>query len=122
MTNKTKQTKTVGQRMIGGLRELVETLESGGVDAVRQNFQTTRRAKLQLTPTAYDPKKIRATRDLLGLSQSQFASFLGVSSRTVQAWEQGVNEPSQGARRLLDEIRHDPNYWINRLHELMTSV
>jgi len=36
-----------------------------------------------------------------GLSQSRFASLLGVSVRTLQDWEQGRRAPSGGARTLL---------------------
>lgn len=103
--------------MLEGFRDLVETYESGGMPAVRRKFRTTR-AKLALAPSAYTPEKVRETRDLIGLSQTRFAVFLGVSPKTVQAWEQGVNSPSQGVRRLLDEIRHDPKYWIRRVKEL----
>ena len=36
-----------------------------------------------------------------GLSQSEFASALGVSVRTLQEWEQGRREPSGPAKSLL---------------------
>lgn len=36
-----------------------------------------------------------------GLSQSQFASLMGVSVRTLQGWEQGRKQPSGAARTLL---------------------
>lgn len=36
-----------------------------------------------------------------GLSQSQFAQVLGVSTRTLQDWEQGRRKPSGAARALL---------------------
>lgn len=36
-----------------------------------------------------------------GLSQSQFAQVLGVSTRTLQEWEQGRRKPSGAARSLL---------------------
>ncbi len=36
-----------------------------------------------------------------GLSQSKFASLLGVSVRTLQDWEQGRRAPSGAARTLL---------------------
>ena len=40
-------------------------------------------------------------RQKTGLSQSKFASLLGVSVRTLQDWEQGRRVPSGAARTLL---------------------
>jgi putative transcriptional regulator len=36
-----------------------------------------------------------------GLSQQRFAEMLGVSTRTLQEWEQGRRQPSGAARSLL---------------------
>ena len=40
-------------------------------------------------------------RQRLGLSQSQFATVLGVSVRTLQDWEQKRRQPSGAARTLI---------------------
>jgi len=40
-------------------------------------------------------------REKTGLSQSRFAALLGVSTRTLQDWEQGRRAPSGAARTLL---------------------
>ena len=40
-------------------------------------------------------------REKTGLSQSQFATLMGVSVRTLQGWEQGRKQPSGAARTLL---------------------
>lgn len=45
--------------------------------------------------------EMMAARMNSGLSQSAFASALGVSKRTLENWEQGRVEPSGAARRLL---------------------
>ena len=47
-------------------------------------------------------------REATGLSQSQFASLLGVSIRTLQGWEQGRKQPSGAARTLLAIARTNP--------------
>ena len=40
-------------------------------------------------------------RESVGLSQSRFATLLGVPVRTLQDWEQGRRAPSGAARTLL---------------------
>ena len=51
-------------------------------------------AKVVATP-------IIATRKKTGLTQEKFAEMLGVSKKTLSAWEQGVRKPSGAARTLL---------------------
>jgi putative transcriptional regulator len=52
-----------------------------------------------------DPKNAKnavvKTRGKLGLSQSKFASLLGISEDTLQNWEQGRREPTGPAKVLL---------------------
>ncbi len=48
--------------------------------------------------SAEDIKKIRAQ---TGLTQSLFAKWFGVSTRTVEAWEAGRSTPSGPSNRLL---------------------
>jgi len=44
---------------------------------------------------------VTAARTSAGISQSEFATLLGVSPRTLQEWEQGRRQPSGAARTLL---------------------
>ena len=74
-------------------------------------------ADLDLEPGKYDGKKVKATRKLLGASQSVFAQFLGVSVRSVRAWEAGRKGPLDSVARFMDEIRHNPEYMRQRLRE-----
>ena len=41
------------------------------------------------------------------MSQRVFAGYLGVSDKTVEAWESGVNHPSGAASRILRMIEMD---------------
>ena len=50
---------------------------------------------------------VAAIRKDLKLSQKAFASVLGVSTRTVEAWETGKSNPSPTARNLIFLISQD---------------
>ena len=56
----------------------------------------------------FDNNEIRAIRMKRGMSQSMFANFMGISKKTVEAWECGRNHPTGSACRLLDLL--DQNY------------
>lgn len=51
--------------------------------------------------TVFVLPKIEEVRKKTGLTQRSFATLLGVSPRTLQAWEQGKRNPSGAARTLL---------------------
>lgn len=46
---------------------------------------------------------IKRIRQSIGLSQSKFATWLGVSLSSLQEWEQGRQSPTQRALRLLQK-------------------
>jgi putative transcriptional regulator len=56
-------------------------------------------------PAVPDVRRVRAQ---LGLSQAAFARRFGLSTRTVQEWEQGRAVPDQPARVLLKVIADAP--------------
>lgn len=77
-----------------------------------------RRFVLDLEPMEYGPAEVRRVREeILHVSQAIFARFLGVSVKTVHAWEQGENTPADIAARFMDEIQSDPTYWQKRLFD-----
>jgi putative transcriptional regulator len=104
---------SVGKKLIEGLREFTEALE--GDERISEKF-TCRKITLDLLPVSYSAKTVKTTRKLLGVSQAVFAQFLGVSVKTVCAWEQGKT-PGDMACRFMDEIRGNPEYWCKRLRE-----
>ncbi|HZF41300.1 MAG TPA: helix-turn-helix domain-containing protein [Blastocatellia bacterium] len=50
----------------------------------------------------------REARLKLGLSQLEFASFIGTAVGTVRKWELGTRRPSGAARTLIDVIKAEP--------------
>ena len=109
---KTKRKASVADQIVRGLKEFAEAVESG--EPLSERF-TCRNVVLNLRPARYNSRLVQDTRELLGASQAVFAQFLGVSTRTVHSWEQGINQPSEMASRFMDEIRRDPKYWQKRL-------
>jgi putative transcriptional regulator len=61
------------------------------------------------THTLKDPADPQIIRSRLNLSQSEFASLMGVSVRTVQEWEQGRRKPSGSAVALLRIAEQKPD-------------
>ena len=52
--------------------------------------------------------EIMEIRNGLGMTQAVFALFMGVSKKTVEAWESGRNMPDGPARRLLAMVQEEP--------------
>ena len=66
---------------------------------------------------AVEPNEIVATRVKCGLSQTQFAKALNISSRTLQQWEQGRRRPSGATEALLKIVAKHPEV----LNEVLAS-
>ncbi len=112
MKNSTRKRASVGARIIDRLTGFRDALRSG--QKMGDRF-TYRKVVLDLEPARYGPEQVKDTRALLNASQTLFAKFLGVSASTVRSWEHGINEPSAMACRFMDEIRRDPQHWLERL-------
>ncbi len=103
---------SVPQQILEGLREIAEFATSGEPPEKRY---TVRHITLDLEPGEYTPDKVRATREVFGLSQPLFAKFLGVEVSALRHWEQGIRSPSAVVRRFLDEMNATPDHWWGRI-------
>jgi|GEM_PF-1121070 len=110
------ENQSFGSLVGGSLEGFLSDLRKN--PATIEERYTSHRVRLDLVPTVYTPELVKTTRRVLAASQTVFASFLGVSVKTVRAWEQGVNIPQEAACRFMDEIRHNPEYWQSRLQQL----
>jgi putative transcriptional regulator len=84
-----------------GLQEAID-YSDGKLD-VRKN-------KITIAPMRnYQAADIRELRVKTRMTQSLFAEFMGVSTKTVEAWERGTNIPIGPARRILGLVEQDPS-------------
>lgn len=93
--------QTVAQSILTGLSEAV-AFSSG-------KRGLGRRVTVSIAPLPIiSRQKIKKIREDLHLSQRRFADILGVSIKTVEAWEAGRNKPAGSSVRLLQIIERRP--------------
>lgn len=76
------------------------------------------RGEIQLSETVYHvppETDVRALRETLGLSQTDFAALFGFNVRSLQDWEQGRRRPEIPIRAYLAVIQRDPEAVIRAL-------
>lgn len=81
--------------------------------AYEQGVGSARTTTMSVIPVNnYDADEVKIIRKSTGLTQSVFARYMGVSVKTVEAWESGRNHPSGAACRLLAVTKNNPNFPI----------
>ena len=86
--------------IIKGLSEAVK-ISNGEIKGRKQS--------LSIAPVNdFSHDEIKVLRSSLHLTQLAFAQLIGVSAKTVEAWEKGTNSPNGPARRLIGMIKEDP--------------
>ena len=78
------------------------------VTSIRQAGQIRRGETKPSRVTEFAPVDVKAIRQRLGKSQSEFARMIGVSVSTLQNWEQGRRRPEGPARALLKVAAENP--------------
>ena len=69
-------------------------------------------AQYEIIPVKeYSNEEIRTLRMNAGMTQVIFAAFMGVSKKTVEAWERGRIHPSGTAFRLMEILDKNMNYF-----------
>ena len=84
---------------------LDEAIEDAKAD---KKFLKAETVSIEIEPIVeYNADAIKKIRQNTGLTQSLFAQWLGVSARTVEAWEAGRNKPSGPSNRLLNLLQQN---------------
>ena len=87
------------------MNSLVEDLKQGveeAIDYEKSNGKAKVKTYMIMPVKKYSNKEIREIRMKAGMTQSVFASYMGVSKKTVEAWERGRSHPTGPVFRLLD--------------------
>ncbi len=90
-----------------GLGEAIE-YERGNKSAGRSRI---REAPPKIRPVKeYSKEAVKKIRLGLNLSQRAFAEVIGVSHKTVEAWEAGKNRPAGSASRVIELLEKDNEF------------
>ncbi len=96
----------VYESIMRGLNEASEDAQS--------KEKKLKRNVVEIAPVkSYSAGEIKAIRKKTGLSQRLFAGYMGISVKTVEAWETGLNHPSGAASRILNMMEMDANLIAN---------
>lgn len=87
------------------------------VTSVRQAGKIRRGEARPGRVSEFKPADVKAIREGLGVSQSEFALMIGVSVSTLQNWEQGRRQPEGPARALLKVASKNPQAVAEALAE-----
>lgn len=91
---------SVYESIIQGLNEAI-AFENGTGKA--------RTANCTVSPVPeFTSQEIKDIRTGFGMTQLTFAEVMGVSVKTVEAWESGTNKPIGSARRFLSVLKEEP--------------
>ena len=71
---------------------------------------TVHKMSVSSVPDAFTPEEIKEIRLNAKMTQSIFASCIGVTKKAVEAWEGGRSKPDGAARRTLGLFKQNPRY------------
>ena len=85
--------------IVKGLNEAIE---------YEKGEKTARSVKIAIAPIPdVSAAEVKELRQSLNMTQRTFAAVMGVSNKTVEAWEKGTNVPTGTARRMMTMLRAD---------------
>jgi len=90
--------------------KLIQSAKQAEAHSAGKKKLRTKVIEIMPIPT-YAPQEIRDIRLRLGLTQGLMGGIVGVSTKTVEAWEVGYRRPSSSALRVLAELDTNPKYF-----------
>lgn len=87
-------------------KRLKQSLDEGIAHA--RGELTLRTVQIPEKPPEIDAETLANLRKRASMSQFVFAKMLNVSPKTLQSWEQGIRQPSEASRRLIQIFSSNP--------------
>ncbi len=89
------------------MSEMFNSIMSSFDETIKASKAGTLKPKFITRPVyKYNGEDIKRIRDNLGLTQLIFADILGVSKKTVEAWESNRSNPSGPALRMMELLNN----------------
>ena len=92
--------------------EIYDSIMRGLQEAVddAKGKRKLQRRMVSVTPVkTYTANEVKEIRKRTGMPQQLFAEYMGVSDKTVEAWESGRNHPAGSSSRLLSMMEENDN-------------
>ena len=93
------------------MESLYESIKQGISEAIeyeRGNLPNIKVDRISISPLIlYSGNRVKKIRKQHNMTQRLFAEALGVSVKTIEAWESNKNTPSGCASRILELIERD---------------
>jgi putative transcriptional regulator len=98
--------------------KLFNAMMAGFGEAIK--YRQGKKTKLRVTRFMQASKPLKATeirriRETLGVSQYDFAQYLGSTLGAVRSWEQGARKPRSATLRLLTIAKDRPSVLLQRV-------
>jgi putative transcriptional regulator len=94
--------KKLFSELMEGAQQMLDHASGKKVKGVREVVKEVK------APKPLSKEEIVKLRKKLKVSQSAFALLLNISTKTVQKWEQGENQPNGSSLKLLTIAKKDP--------------
>lgn len=117
-TNSRKSPRKSSTSSVARTERRAEPLLGNRLFDSMKELQAHLRGEIKLSETVYHvppETDVRALREALALSQSDFAALFGFNVRSLQDWEQGRRRPEIPIRAYLAVIQRDPQAVIRAL-------
>ena len=101
------------------MNSLFDDLSEGLQQAIdyEKGIESAKTTTFYISPVKqYNKTEVRTIRLRAGMTQSVFADYMGVSKKTVEAWECGRTHPTGSACRLMEVLSNKDGLHLPFVH------